>query len=460
MKTLDDRIILELSADPEEYGAGVYPYFVYRIPEGNLIFAGNFYYNGVDEDITFDITDIVASDGFVIRENDFNIQDVYEETYAHTIGNKLLNRYYIKVQWDEDTQDTSYAEFVAKVYSYRNKNLGALPFFDTNAYENEWSITRVGDKLIPHYPLHNNSKCPFGLSFVLGSDVTGLTTEFKIDNYRRIDTIADVDSTYSLSHISSVGEIAKYVGIIPLNDGVLNVGNGLTPGYRTIQVLDGNDFYVYIRYEAGDVPGAPFPYCFAYVPGIESINDPRLSYDNIDITDLGYANDAKVEVGDTLYSKPNGEQTWALEVTDSGIRLRELVDSKTAAIFDVCPKRYYLFWQDRYGSFQCQPFNDYANYSETFTKTEVQDYQNRRRNANIQVEGKWKLNSGWIDEKLYPYYESIYTSQILILFDVEQNERFTVMVSGNYDEKTYRNQKKMINMNLELTENKKQNIIY
>lgn len=131
-----------------------------------------------------------------------------------------------------------------------------------------------------------------------------------------------------------------------------------------------------------------------------------------------------------------------------------------AAIFDICPKRFYLFWQDRYGSFQCQGFNDYANYSETFTRTEVQDYQNRRRNANIQVQNKWKLNSGWITEDLYPYYESIYTSPLLILYDSERDERHTVMVSGDYEEKTYRNQKKMINMTLDLQENKKQNIIY
>ena len=84
MTTLDRRIIFYFSG-VTGHAAGMYPYLLYRYTSTgttDLVFAGNFYYNGSDTSIKFDLTDVIASDGFIIREDDF--QDIY------TMNSKLL----------------------------------------------------------------------------------------------------------------------------------------------------------------------------------------------------------------------------------------------------------------------------------------------------------------------------------------------------------------------------------
>lgn len=369
MTTLDKQIIFYFTGqDVTGHDAGMYPYFLIKQNSGGtsqIIFAGNFYYDGASVSLTFDVTDILANDNSVFSADDFEGAD--------SVNNNLVNKYMLQITWANDDIMTSIWQWVAKVHSYTNRNETISNIFfnpDASSYTGRTSITIQGfsnsfsrdSKLIPHYPMSDDEQrqsennCPFGLSFLAGTSVTGLTCVFTVSGYTKNFTITKKGDSFS--YISSVGNVGDYRDIIPTEDGVLTVN-----GYK-------------------------------------------------------------------------------------------------AAIFDVCPKRYYLFWQDRYGSFQCQAFNDYANYSETFDRSEVVDYRHRRRNAQIQIQSKWKLNSGWISEELYPYYESIYTSPVLILYDYKFDKRFSVMVSGNYDEKTYRNQKKMINMNLDLQENKTQNIIY
>lgn len=141
-----------------------------------------------------------------------------------------------------------------------------------------------------------------------------------------------------------------------------------------------------------------------------------------------------------------------LEVYDSA--------SRRIGVLDNCYKRYYLMWQDRFGGFQSQAFNEYATYSETFETVEAQNYRNERKKINIQIQPKWKINSGWITEELFPLYESIYISPILYLYDTKEDRLHEVIIKGDYVEKTYRSEKRMLNLNLELELNTKQNIIY
>lgn len=129
-------------------------------------------------------------------------------------------------------------------------------------------------------------------------------------------------------------------------------------------------------------------------------------------------------------------------------------------VFDACPKRYYLMWQDRYGGFQSQAFNDYAVYSEGFETTETQNYLNERKKSIIQVQPKWKINSGWIKEEYFPIYESIFVSPFLVLYDSHEDKNYQVIINSDYTEKTYRDEKKMLNLNLDLEAISKQNIIY
>lgn len=130
------------------------------------------------------------------------------------------------------------------------------------------------------------------------------------------------------------------------------------------------------------------------------------------------------------------------------------------AIMDICPKRYYLMWEDRFGGIQSQGFSDRASFSEKFDTTETQDYTNRRKKSFIQVQPKWKISSGWIKEELFPYYESIYVSPFLILYDTQEDRNYDVIVNSDYTEKTYKDEKKLLNITLELEQTTKQQIIY
>lgn len=132
----------------------------------------------------------------------------------------------------------------------------------------------------------------------------------------------------------------------------------------------------------------------------------------------------------------------------------------TAAVLDECPAPYYLQWQDRMGSFQSQPFNGKYQYSETLDRQHIKNYRERTKLSNINITSKWELNTDWIDEKLYPIYESIFTSPFLILYDVANDKSYNVIATGDWVEKRHNRDNKLINLNLEVEDNTTQNIIY
>ena len=130
------------------------------------------------------------------------------------------------------------------------------------------------------------------------------------------------------------------------------------------------------------------------------------------------------------------------------------------AIIEACKSRYYLLWQDRFGSYQSQPFKGKMEYSENITNSEYVSYTGERHKYNVQVQPKWKINSGWITEDLYPFYESIYVSPILKLYDTQTETEYDVILNDNYVEKKYENSKSMLNIQLNLEATEKQNITY
>ena len=130
------------------------------------------------------------------------------------------------------------------------------------------------------------------------------------------------------------------------------------------------------------------------------------------------------------------------------------------AIIEACKSRYYLLWQDRFGSYQSQPFKGKMEYSENIENSEYVSYTGERHKYNVQVQPKWKINSGWITEDLYPFYESIYVSPILKLYDTETETEYDVILNDNYVEKKYENSKSMLNLQLNLEATEKQNITY
>ena len=126
-----------------------------------------------------------------------------------------------------------------------------------------------------------------------------------------------------------------------------------------------------------------------------------------------------------------------------------------------CKERYYLLWQDRYGSYQSQPFKGKMEYSEDITNEEILSYVGRRRKTNVIIQPKWTLNSGWLKEQLFPFYESIYVSPILKLYDTKTGHQYDVILKDTpYVEKKYHNDKKLLSIELNLEATETQNIIY
>ena len=129
--------------------------------------------------------------------------------------------------------------------------------------------------------------------------------------------------------------------------------------------------------------------------------------------------------------------------------------------FDCLPK-YYLMWQDRFGGFQSQPFDKIDTFSEAITSEKITNYRREQRLSNATITPKWEIQTGWVDEHFYPYYESIFVSPYLILFDTENNHGYNVLVTDNsYTEKTFENQqRKLFNIKLKLEQNKTQIVKY
>ena len=130
------------------------------------------------------------------------------------------------------------------------------------------------------------------------------------------------------------------------------------------------------------------------------------------------------------------------------------------AIVDDCPARYYLKWVDRFGGIQCQGFDGKFSFQSNYERNTITNQYEHKRNISCQVTNKWTLNSGYISEDDYVIYESIFVSPYLQLYDTEQDRTFDVLVENtNYNEKHYKNEKKMLNFNLTVVENKTQKLM-
>jgi hypothetical protein len=134
--------------------------------------------------------------------------------------------------------------------------------------------------------------------------------------------------------------------------------------------------------------------------------------------------------------------------------------NKAIAIFEPKYKRYYLQWQDRFGNMQSQPFNCNINYSEDFERQEVLTSDEKRKLVGVTVKPKWSLNSGWISEDKYYVYESLYISPFINLVDTKYDSVISVCITGDYVEKNYHSEKKMLSLNLELEAIQNQEYIY
>ena len=193
----------------------------------------------------------------------------------------------------------------------------------------------------------------------------------------------------------------------------------------------------------------------AYYAGDNPLDDPiswcSLGYINYDGAVNAWLNNVGYVVGH--YGRPTTDIYVALLNNDNDTWYN-------VAKFELCHTRYYLQWQDRFGSYQSQPFTGKMQYSENITNNEKQNYNNVRSKRNVVIQPKWEIYSGWIKESLFPIYESIYVSPTVRLYDAQTDRTYDVIINDNYVEKKYSKEKTMLNINLTLEATEKQNILY
>lgn len=122
-----------------------------------------------------------------------------------------------------------------------------------------------------------------------------------------------------------------------------------------------------------------------------------------------------------------------------------------------CNKGYYLLWEDRYGSYQSQKFDKVSTFKEDIERSTYNTYTGEKVYNSISVTPTFTINSNWIKSELYPYYESIFVSPYLLLYDVENDESYYVNITDSeFIEKTNSNQEGFFNLTLNLTSSKQQ----
>lgn len=137
------------------------------------------------------------------------------------------------------------------------------------------------------------------------------------------------------------------------------------------------------------------------------------------------------------------------------------VNYKKVANIDICPADYYLIWYDRTGAYQCQPFSKRSLHSENITSNNLVNTLEETRPYEKLVENKWTINSDWLTDEEYKAYESILTSPYHYLYDSKLNTGWWVNCGDKtYTQKTFKNQKRMFNMTVNLTANKNQRMLY
>lgn len=152
---------------------------------------------------------------------------------------------------------------------------------------------------------------------------------------------------------------------------------------------------------------------------------------------------------------------------DADLYLAEELADRTeyyayAAHIDHCPARYYLVWQDRYGGTQSQPFTGTCTYAESISRTETLKSNNARQISGANVQPKFTITSNWLNFKTLPYFEGLFVSPWLQLWDTETGRSFDVVVTDSeFTESTFKsNNRQMYSYTLNLETAKKQNIVW
>lgn len=360
--------------------------------------------------------------------------------------------------------------------------------------------------LLPHIPFTNTTEFPFGVAMQFNRNLNndlyfvfdrGIDSTYWIDiptgTYNQpeiyLQNLSDwYDTAYSLGGdgLLTIKTDEQYIEVFEEQDTSINL---VQPAgtYAWTDMGDG-------KYELGQpirlevYAGYSNEPIITLTPDDDLYNTEQATYDNEVEVDFINSDTRKIEIRGYINSNQYGSIfitcptwfkglktlyfsfDWLYSEYDQAGYLFNMYASiyipdkvhQEVAIIDACPAKFYLVWYDRFGGIQSQPFGKTETYSESLTYETTKNYKDELKHSSIKVQPKWKINSGWLDEKLLPYYESIFVSPQLLLYDYTNDKGYSVNITDtSYTEKSFKNQgRKLFNMNLTLEQNKIQNLIY
>ena len=171
----------------------------------------------------------------------------------------------------------------------------------------------------------------------------------------------------------------------------------------------------------------------------------KIGYNKGNFTLYQIFGQAQLDRDATLYLGESGRQT----------------EAKVAHI-DYCPAPYYLVWQDRYGGTQSQPFKGTSTFSESIERSEIMTSTLNRQISGVNIQPKFTINSAYIPFEQLPYWEGLFVSPWLQLWDTSTGYSYNVIITDNeYVEASFKsNGRSMYHLQLNLEVNKKQNVIW
>lgn len=503
MKYLNERIIANLTGVSS---TGLLQYRVYRLRHRyagidldnpntyDIIFVGNCYRQSISNLLSIDITDIVRNDAWVPRET-----ELYDTPAGgEALDNKLVSAYYVHIP---STNSLSEQIQVAKVYPYPHY-ISAMQnnvFFDWTTEKGSASFPLQGRYsdggkgkyyLMPRYPYISTDNYRMILASEVGLNLTSYAAQFTgglVGNFTVPFATPSSHIKYTLTNLysnatprvvtSAFGTSSTYpeskFTITTHSGGIIIEENEQDLScYCMLVVVSGK---LIIGRLSNYLGVGEINVTQSFINNSSSLRlilspDKHFSSNRLNSYDFVPVTFSNLEAGQHIAFNftPQVEShgTWSINNQSIPISFDAMptqleIAGDYVAQIDNCYSRYYLQWQDRMGGFQSQPFNDKYTYSESFETETLTDYKGRKRLSNVGVTSKFKINTEWLPEDLYPYYESIFTSPLLFLYDTKEDKRYAVIVTDSeYTEKTFKNQKRVFNLTLNLELNNKQNIVY